>query len=283
MVSNASIFERVLVAGLGAASLLFLIGPMLVVGLASLDPGQFFTFPPTQLSTRWYAELATSAPWRDSFLLTILIALLAASGSTIVGTLAGLGVARVPRRFRGIAYALLVGPMVTPVIVMSISYYRLVLEAGLVGNLGAFVVANMLLTTPLVALFVVGASFSLDAQLEHASLSLGAGPWQTLLRVTLPAVAPAAVTGFVVAFLYAVDEVVMSILLVSPNMTPLAVRMFLEVQQGTAPLVTAVATTLMAASMLGALALILGRNLLGSGGRDPAGLAMLAAPRARVR
>ncbi len=258
--------ERIVLAVIGGGALLFLVAPMLIVALASLDPSDFFTFPPESVSDRWYSEFLGDDSWRSSIVLTLTIAALTGVLSTIIGALAGIAVARSSTVLRRVLYVALIAPLTVPVIVLAISYYGIALDLKLVGSLAGFVLANTLLTAPLVALFVAASAAGVDPRLEYASLSCGAGPWRTITRVTLPLVAPTAIAGGALAFLLSLDEVVMSLFLVAPGRTPLAVKMFLQVQTGTAPIVTAAATFLIAASILVVGALTLVRSLRGDGG-----------------
>lgn len=259
--------EGALITVCGGLALLFLVGPLLVLALASLDPGDFFQFPPQHISAHWYAAFLTDPSWRAALLLTLTIASLSAASATIIGGLAGIAIARAPTTVRRLLYPLLVAPLTIPVIVLAISFYTLVLELRVVGNILTFVAANTLLTTPLVALLVVGTALRLDPKLEFAALSCGAGPWRTLLTVTVPLIAPTAVAGGILAFLLTLDEVVMSIFLVSPGRTPLAVKMFLQVETSTPPIVAAAATLLILASVVIVGVLTLLRNTLASRGR----------------
>ena len=237
MTGGAGRGERVVLTAVGCGALLFLVAPMLIVALASLDPSDFFTFPPETVSDRWYSEFLGDDSWRSSIVLTLTIAALTGLLSTLIGAFAGIAVARAPTALRRILYIALIAPLTVPVIVLAISYYGIALDLQLVGSLVGFVLANTLLTAPLVALFVAAAAAGVDPRLEYASLSCGAGPWRTVARVTLPLVAPTAIAGGALAFLLSLDEVVMSLFLVAPGRTPLAVKMFLQVQTGTAPIV----------------------------------------------
>jgi ABC-type spermidine/putrescine transport system permease subunit II len=140
--------------------------------------------------------------------------------------------------------------VIVPAIVLGISFYTLVLQAHVAGQVLTFIFANVLLTTPIVTLLVAASAQNMDPRLEFASLSCGAGPVRTIRRVTLPYVAPTALAGAAIAFLLSIDEVVMSVFLVTPGQTPLAVKMFLQVQNGTAPIVTAAATLIIVTSLL---------------------------------
>jgi ABC-type spermidine/putrescine transport system permease subunit II len=235
---------------IGTLALIFLVTPMLVLIASSLDPGMFFTFPPRQISDHWYVQLLEDPTWRASILLTLTIAGLTIVGATIIGTGVGIALARMRGRIRGMFYPLLIAPLVVPTIVLAIPFYTVVLYLHLVGNIITFVVANTLLTSPLVGLLVMAAALGMDQHLEFASLSCGASPLRTLLRVTAPLVAPTAIAGGILAFLLTLDEVVMSIFLVAPGKTPLAVQMFLQVQTGTPPIVEAAAAVLITLSIL---------------------------------
>jgi ABC-type spermidine/putrescine transport system permease subunit II len=257
-------FEGALIHVVGRLVLLFLVAPMLVVGLASLDPGQFFTFPPQSISVLWYAEFLRDSSWRAALILTLTIAAFTGLLATVIGGLAGIAVARIAPRFRRFLYALLVAPLAVPVIVLAISFYGVVLRLHLVGSLGTFVAANTLLTVPLVALFVAGAALGADPRLEFASLSLGASRWRTLWRITVPVIAPTAIAGGILAFLNALDEVVMSVFLVAPGRTPLAVKMFLQVQTSTPPVVMAASSLLILSSVVVVGSLTVLRGVVGS-------------------
>lgn len=271
--------ETVFTSSAGMLVLTFLVFPQVIVALASLDPGQFFNFPPRSASLYWFQQFLSDGEWRSSLLLTLTIATATGVSSTIIGGFAGIAVARAPIHMRRLLYTLLAAPLVIPVIVMAISFYGVVLRLHIVGSLASFVVANTLLTSPLVALLVVGSALGVDPRLEFASLSLGASRWRTLSRITVPMVAPTAMIGGLLAFLSTLDEVVMSIFLVAPGQTPLAVRMFLEVQTSSPPIVLAASTLLITSSILivGSVAL-LSRLVTMSRGTAAIEVAGMAAP-----
>jgi mannopine transport system permease protein len=255
--------EHVLLSAVGTLAIIFLLLPMVVVALASLNRGEFFTFPPESISTHWYGEFLGQADWRDALFLSLRIAALTAVASTVVGGMAGIAIARCSKRARSFLYVLLVAPLTIPPIVIAISLYPLVLDAKAVGDTSTFVLANTILTAPIVALLTVGAALNVDERVEHASLSCGASKLRTLLQITVPQVMPTAVAGGVLAFLSTLDEVVISVFLVAPGKTPLAVKMFLEVQSATPAVVTAASTLLIAVTIAVVGGLTLARSLRG--------------------
>lgn len=236
--------EGLTVRTVGFLCLVFLVAPLVVVGASSLDPGEFFTFPPTSVSIHWYRAFVTSEQWRSSTYLSLQIAVLTAVVSTLVGGFAGIAMARLSKRTRTLFYPVLVGPLILPTVILATFFYRLVLEIHAVGRLASFVTANSLLTSSLVALLVMSSALGIDRHLEYASLACGAGPLRTLIWVTIPMVAPTAAAGAVFAFMWALGDVVMSVFLVAPGRTPLAVEMFGQIRTGTSPIVTAASTLL---------------------------------------
>ena len=167
MTGGAGRGERVVLTAVGCGALLFLVAPMLIVALASLDPSDFFTFPPETVSDRWYSEFLGDDSWRSSIVLTLTIAALTGLLSTLIGAFAGIAVARAPTALRRFLYIALIAPLTVPVIVLAISYYGIALDLQLVGSLVGFVLANTLLTAPLVALFVAAAAAGVDPRLEY--------------------------------------------------------------------------------------------------------------------
>ncbi len=238
-----------LVNVLGGLGLVFLVAPMAIVALASLDPGNYFQFPPQSLSLHWYDELLSDESWTSAIRFTLVVASLSAVFATLVGALAGVAIARLPPAARRVAYVVVAAPLAIPPIVIAISLYGVALRLRLVGNTMSFVVANALLTAPLVALLVATATLGVNRQLEYASLACGAGPLRTLRAITLPMIAPVALAGGTLSFLLTLDEAVISSFLVGPGHTPVAVKLLLHIETGASPIATAASTLLIVGSM----------------------------------
>jgi ABC-type spermidine/putrescine transport system permease subunit II len=243
------------------AALVFLYAPLVIVGAASLSSSEFFDFPPRDISLTWYQKLFERAAWRDSILVTLVIAGLTALASTVIGTLGGIGIAKLSAKRAGAMVALSGAPLVVPTIILGIAFYQTALSTGIVGNLLGFIIANTLMTAPLVTLLVASAARGIDQRIEFASASLGASPGRTLTRVVLPIILPVAVAGAALSFLLTVDEVVISSFLVGPAVNPVAVRMFGEIQAGSTPLVIAMSTFLVLISLVSTIILVATRKL----------------------
>ena len=255
---------RGVTTAVGVAGLLFLLAPMAVMAIASLDPGRFFQFPPKEISLHWYRVLLEDSTWLAAIGFSLKVAGLTTLFATLIGTIAGIAIARVASGPRKLLYLACAIPLAVPPITLAIALYGIFLRLHLIGETSSFVFANTVLTAPLVALLVAAAALGIDPRLEFASLSCGASLWRTLVRITGPLVAPTALAAGALAFLLTLDEVVISSFLVGPGTTPVAVKLFGEVREGTSVLTSAVATLLILTSMVVLGTLLIGRTVLSS-------------------
>ena len=151
-------------------------------------------------------------------------------------------------RFPGksLANALILSPLVVPVIVIGIGMFSVYVRWKITGSLAGLVAAHSALAIPFVMVSVASALRTMDRNLETAAQSLGAGPGRTFARITLPIILPGVLTGALFAFLTSWDEVVVSIFLTTAKFRTLPVEMWEQVRQVVDPTVAAVATTVLA-------------------------------------
>ncbi|HVF62527.1 MAG TPA: ABC transporter permease [Casimicrobiaceae bacterium] len=197
----------------------YLIAPVSIVAVMSLSSSRYLAFPPPGWSTEWYAKFFTDGVWlsatANSFRLGVAVALIA----TPLGTLAAYGLVRrrVPAQ-RAIA-ALLLSPMVVPVIVAAISLYAFYVALGLAGGFLGILVAHVVLAVPLVTIAVAASLRRLDPVIERAAASLGADPLRVFLTAVLPNIVPGVVSGAVFAFITSFDELVIAMFVGGRTMT----------------------------------------------------------------
>jgi len=125
--------------------------------------------------------------------------------------------------------------MVVPQIVAAIGVYAVFLQWRLSGTVAGFVLAHTAIALPFVVVAVSAALRGHDRRLERAAASLGAGPWTTFRRITLPIILPGVLSGAVFAFVTSLDEVVVALYLQSPTLHTLPVQMFSSVTVETDP------------------------------------------------
>jgi len=236
---------------------LFLIFPILVILPLSFNAEPYFTFTeemltfdPAGYSVRWYNDLLGSEEWisaiRNSFIISIASTIIA----TTLGTLAALGLSRRNMPARGFITAVLISPMIVPLIITAAALFSFYARIELSQTFFSIIMAHVVLGTPFVVITVTAALASFDEQLIRASSSLGANQMTTFFRVILPLVLPGVIAGALFAFVTSLDEVVVVLFLAGPEQTPITVRMFSGLREEISPTILALATILVGISIV---------------------------------
>jgi len=208
--------------------LLFLVAPLLIVVPLSFTEARYFRFPPPGYSLIWYETFFTDVQWWGSVITSAKLAAAVAVVATAIGTLAAYGLVRGRPRGRKLIIAWLLSPIIVPAIVSAISLYGLYATIGLIGSFWGLLAAHTIIATPFVVICVVAALQRFDPVYERASLSLGAGPFRTFVRVTLPNVLPGVASGALLAFMHSFDEVVL-VLFIGGNILTLPRKLWNEI------------------------------------------------------
>lgn len=230
--------------------LLFMIVPILAIMPLSVNESQFLTYPIRGITTRWYEELFTAPRWSLAIWNSLFIGISAALIAGILGTLAAVGLALTDFRGKALVSALLISPMIVPVVVFAVGLALFLGPLGLVRNYPAIIAAHAALGAPFV-LITVSASLSVfDRNLLRAAASLGASPGYAFYRVTLPLIMPGLVSGLVFAFAISFDEVVTIILIGGPEHRTLPREMFSSLRENISPTIAAAATVMTVVAVL---------------------------------
>jgi len=238
--------RRLLLLALGALTVFFLMAPTLVVVPMSVTASNALTFPPEGFSTRWYEKMLTDPQWSSGFVNSAQVAFLTAVLATVLGTLAALGTVRGRFPGKSAVNALVLSPLIVPVIIIAIGMFSLFVRWKIAGSMAGLVLAHTALAVPFVVINVATSLRTIDRNLELAAMNLGADPVRTFRRVTLPLILPGVLAGGLFAFITSWDEVVVSIFLTTARFRTLPVEMWEQVRQVVDPTVAAVATTLLA-------------------------------------
>ena len=247
------------------AVLFFLLLPLVIIVPTSFSASTYMEFPPRSLSLQWYRNYLGSRAWVEPTLLSLRVAVITMVISTLVGTLAAFGLVRGRFPGRRALEFFLLSPMIVPVIVFAIGCYFLFSKAKLVDTPAALYLSHSIVATPLVVIIVGSALRTFDRAIEQAARSLGAGYTRALWYVTIPLLRPAILSAAAFAFLTSFDEVVLSVFLGGPAATTLPKRMWDNVRHEIDPTITAVASILIAASIV---VLALGELLRQRGSRN---------------
>jgi putrescine transport system permease protein len=198
---------------------------------------------------KWYGALFANGQITDAALLSLRIAAMNATGAVILGTMAGFALVRFDRfRGRALLEALTTAPLVLPEIITGLSL--LLLFVGLQQLIGwprmrgatTITIAHISFSLSYVAVIVQSRLVGFDESLEEAALDLGARPATVFRRITLPLIAPALLSGWLLSFTLSWDDVVISQFVAGPGSSTLPMVIFSKVRLGVSPDVNALAT-----------------------------------------
>lgn len=235
-------FTRVLPATLVSLILAFLALPILVVIVVSFSSATYLTFPPPAFGLRWYTIYFGSDNWLRSTWLSLWVAAAVVVLSTLLGTLAALGIARLPKALRVVVSALILSPLIVPGIVVAIGIYYAFARYGLVGTPAGLIFAHTCLAVPFVVTSVSASLSGIDPRLEQAALSLGATPMATFFQVTLPLIRPGVLAGALFAFITSFDELIVALFISGSGAVTLPRRMWDDLMYQIEPTIAAVST-----------------------------------------
>jgi putative spermidine/putrescine transport system permease protein len=228
----------------------FLLAPTLIIVPMSVTSGRALEFPPKGFSLQWYQAILESPTWRSAAWTSAQVALLTVVLATVLGTAAALALVRWRSRAVGPLAALLLSPMIVPVIILGVGTFLLFSRWHLTGTMAGLVIAHTVLAIPFVIVAVSASARSLDPTLELAAAGLGATRWKTFRRVVLPLIMPGVVAGALFAFITSWDEIVVAIFMTSPTLRTLPVLMWGQVRTSLDPSLAAVGTLLIVVSTL---------------------------------
>ncbi|NNH30848.1 ABC transporter permease subunit [Rhizobium sp. SEMIA 4085] len=196
-------------------------------------------------STKWYAQLLYNQALLDAAWVTVRVGVLSAPLATILGTLAALTLVRYTRfrgrmLFSGMVYA----PLVMPEVITGLSLLLLFVAIGFDRGFWTITLAHTTLTMCFVAVVVQSRLVSFDHSIEEAAQDLGAPPVRTFFEVTLPIIAPAVFSGWILAFTLSLDDLVIASFTSGPGATTLPMRIYSQVRLGVTPEINAVCTIL---------------------------------------
>ena len=233
---------------------IYMLAPMLVVVAISFSSAAFLHFPPPGLSLQWYRRLFETEAWTSSLLTSVEVMVPTAFLATALGTAAAVGLARARFPGAGVLGAVLMAPIVVPVIIIAAATFTLFQSWGMNGTLWGLIVAHTVLTTPYVVATVRSAMETVDQHLEQAALTLGATPWRGFWRVTFPLILPGVLSGLLFAMVVSFDELIVSLFISTPEVRPVTVQMWSDVRGAVDPTISAIATVLFGFSFLALLA-----------------------------
>ncbi|WP_050527702.1 ABC transporter permease [Pseudorhodobacter aquimaris] len=250
---------------------IFLIAPILIIMPLSFNVEPYFTFTPEMLrldpdgySMRWYDNLLTfgmaapdalrdgswwadvwaNARWVQAAKNSIVVGFFATIVATVLGTIAAMGLSRPEMPYRKLIMAILISPMIVPIIITATGLFFFYSDIGLSGTYFGLVMAHATLGIPFVIITVTATMMGFDRSLIRAAQNMGAGPVTTFFKVQLPLITPGVVSGALFAFVTSFDEVVVVLFIGSHEQQTIPRQMWNGIREQISPSILAVATIL---------------------------------------
>lgn len=229
----------------------FLYLPMVILVIYSFNASKLVTVW-AGFSTKWYGELLQNDAFLDAAWVTIKVAVLSSTLATVLGTMAAYVLVRSGRflgrtLFSGMIYA----PLVMPEVITGLSLLLLFIGLGLDRGVLTIVLAHTTFSMCYVSVVVSSRLATFDRSLEEAALDLGCSGWDAFRLVTLPIIAPAVVSGWLLAFTLSLDDLVIASFTSGPSATTLPIKIFSAVRLGVSPEINALSTIMIAIVTVG--------------------------------
>ncbi|MBS7534267.1 ABC transporter permease [Ancylobacter sonchi] len=239
-----------LLAGWTVLVLLFLVVPILIPVVLSFNSERFFLFPPSDFSLRWYQEVLGEERWRASIVNSLVVGFGATCLATVLGTMAALGLDAPAFPARRLARALIMSPVITPIVITAVGSYLFAAQVELINTYAGLILAHTILGAPFVVVTVSASLTGFDANLMRAASMCGAPPLHAFRRVMLPLILPGVLSGAAFAFVTSFDEVVIAQFLTGATHRTLPLQMFTGLREQLSPALAAAATFMMLLSLV---------------------------------
>lgn len=222
----------------------FLLIPILVIVYASFSPDLRYMFSPGEASIHWYREFYNSKSFTSAFRFSLILASIASAIATVIGFITAYGIVRYLKRYRFVAQAFVMLPMMTPTIVISLGLL-LLMNSIEIPEMLPMLCGHVVICLPFTVAGIIASLEGIDPVLEDAAWTLGASRMTILREITLPLVAPGVLSAMIFSFVVSFGDVYVSLFLAAPGTTTLPVEIFSYVQWESTPIVAAITTVQM--------------------------------------
>jgi putrescine transport system permease protein len=222
----------------------FLYMPMVILIIYSFNESKLVTVW-AGFSTKWYGELIHNEAFLDAAWVTLKVAVMSSTLATLLGTMAAYVLVRGRRFFgRTLFSGMIYAPLVMPEVITGLSLLLLFIAIGLDRGVLTIVLAHTTFSMCYVSVVVSSRLVTFDRSLEEAALDLGCTPFDAFRSVTLPIIAPAVISGWLLAFTLSLDDLVIASFASGPSSTTLPIKIFSAVRLGVSPEINALSSIL---------------------------------------
>lgn len=229
----------------------FLYIPMIILIIFSFNESKLVTVW-AGFSTKWYGELLRNDAFLNAAWVTLKVAVLSSTFATVLGTMAAYVMVRGGRFFgRTLFSGMIYAPLVMPEVITGLSLLLLFIGIGLDRGVMTIVLAHTTFSMCYVSVVVSSRLITFDRSLEEAALDLGCSAGEAFRLVTLPIIAPAVISGWLLAFTLSLDDLVIASFTSGPSATTLPIKIFSAVRLGVSPEINALSTLMIAIVTVG--------------------------------
>lgn len=215
---------------------LFVIAPSILLVMAAFSEAEYFSFPPTSFSTKWFVEMFETVSYQKSVLQSVKLAAIATLGATLFAVPAALAV---KKKANAGVESFILSPLFFPSIIWALGLIQFFSIIGISRTFLSLVLAHMVMIMPFIFRIVLQSMRELNPTLEEASYSLGAGKWNAFRTVTLPLIIPGVIVGAVFGFLTSFTDVTLTMFISSKGVATFPVRVYSEQIEGLNPVIIA--------------------------------------------
>jgi len=228
----------------GAAFVAFLLAPIVLLVVFSFTSRTLTNFPIEGLSFRWWQEMVVTRQFWPAFANSLIIGFCVALVSAVVGTLAAMGLATMPRRRASVIMALLTLPVMLPPLVLGVALLSFYVTMELKLGLPTVIASHVLFAQPFVILIVHARMVNFDPRLVESARDLGATPLRAFFTVTLPIISPVVIGAALIAMALSIDDFVIAFFTIGSGNT-LPTLVWGMIRTGLTPAVNAIGTLIL--------------------------------------
>ncbi len=231
-----------------AVTLVFLIAPLVVIAVVSVNQNRYMDFPPAGLSLEWYSALWTDIGWRSAIQTSLVIAATSAALAVAVATPFAYVLRAYRIRLAPILYSLGILPFMLPPVISALGAQVFWNSMHHVGRIENVIIAHAVFFSTLPLITMSLAMESMDPALPEAAQTMGANARTTFRTVTLPLLIPSMITGFAAAFVLSLNEYIIAFLVAGFSVETLPIKIFNSLRYGFTPTIASVSMVFIAIS-----------------------------------
>jgi putative spermidine/putrescine transport system permease protein len=262
-------FRGILFGAVVGLILMFSIVPVLVIMPMSFSDSRFLTFPPSAYSLRWYHALIGSQAWMDAVKTSLIVSVGTVLIATPLGVAASYAIHHSTHWSMRYLRLVLMLPLMVPIIIVAVGVFFIYSRIGLLSSIPGLILADVMLGLPYVITAVTAGLQEFDQTQEMVARSLGMNRFRSFMAVTLPQIKTSVISGAIFAFIQALDETIVALVISGGQNQTLTKRMFTTLRDEIDPTIASVSTLLTAASFALVLLMFLSRGRMARTSAEP--------------